>query len=77
MSCEDDQAECYGLYEELKRANVLVEDNVQEIDELFDDFSKAYDNDDEVGDILEEVGLLLKYINDTNNLNFNIPWFLK
>jgi len=77
MSVEDNQAECYELYEQLKKASVLTNQNVRVIDELFDAFSEAYEEDDPVGEILDDLGTTLKKFNDNNNLNFDIPRFLE
>ena len=78
MSCEDDQAECYELFDAIKSKDVLNPKEVERIDRMFDDFSEAYEADERVGDILDDIACTLKeHIADNDLTDLPIGWFVE
>jgi hypothetical protein len=77
MSCEDDQSECYELFESIKAKNVLSESDVASVDELFDEFSELYEADRSVRGVLDDIALtLLEYIKLHNLTNIQLGWYV-
>ena len=76
MSCEDNQAECMGLYITLKEKGVVSEDWKKLLDELFDIFDEAYDNDEPVNGLLEEIASCLVDIVDETKTDVELEWYI-